>query len=239
MIRSTYLARKARRLRPRPPGWNKRSNGSRIALSTKFEELTLIHQLSERLKLGGDSDQICQALLQELEPCIGAVTIAIDLYADEEFQFEGKLFTSGQRVEPEWLCRVASYTDQVASRTNHSQAERVRVAIVNTPDETAPAPVRCVVVPIQRQSKFLGRMVAVRTMDDGEFGTVEADLMKSTSMMLGAHLINQRQYQEISQMFEGTIQSLVSALDAKDAYTCGHSSRVAESGGRTGRKIGI
>ncbi len=47
-------------------------------------------------------------------------------------------------------------------------------------------------------------------------------------MMLGVHLINQRQYLELQQMFEGTIQSLVSALDAKDAYTCGHSNRVSE-----------
>jgi putative nucleotidyltransferase with HDIG domain len=71
-------------------------------------------------------------------------------------------------------------------------------------------------------------MIALRSIEGEEFGTVEADLMKSTAMILAVHLINQRQYDEMQQMFEGTIQSLVSALDAKDAYTCGHSTRVAE-----------
>jgi putative nucleotidyltransferase with HDIG domain len=85
-----------------------------------------------------------------------------------------------------------------------------------------------VIVPIQRNMKLLGHMIAIRTAAHCEFGTVEADLMRSTMMMLAVHLINQRQYLEMQQMFEGTVRSLVSALDAKDTYTCGHSSRVAE-----------
>lgn len=71
-------------------------------------------------------------------------------------------------------------------------------------------------------------MIAIRSLRVEEFGTIEADLMKSAAMILAAHLINQRQYHEIEQMFEGMTQSLVSALDAKDAYTCGHSSRVSD-----------
>ncbi len=200
------------------------------ALSVKFEELTLIHQLSERLKLGEDSDEICESLLAELAPCIGAGALAIDLLADTEHQFEGMLFHRGEACDASLLRHVADHTLKSAAKSSQGDVLGVRAAIVNKPDERAPAQVRSVVVPIQRQSKCLGRMVAVRSLDDDEFGTVEADLMKSTSMMLAAHLINQRQYHEMQQMFEGTIQSLVSALDAKDTYTCGHSSRVAELG---------
>jgi putative nucleotidyltransferase with HDIG domain len=208
------------------------------ALSVKFEELTLIHQLSEQLKLGEDSDQICESLLKELETCIGAETIAIELFADEDSQIGAKLFHSDRDSgpdgpthpipQPEWLRGIADYTCETVAESLPPHESGVRIAIINSPDDTAPAMIRSVVVPIQRQSKCLGRMIAVRTLKDEEFGTVEADLMKSTSMMLAAHLINQRQFFEMQQMFEGTIQSLVSALDAKDTYTCGHSSRVAE-----------
>ncbi len=198
------------------------------ALTVKFEELTLIHQLSERLKLDEDSDLICQSLLEELEPCVGTVTIAIDLFADEESQYEAQLFLSGEDCDHEWLRGIADYTSTTAATTCQSMRLGVRVAINNSPCAAAPAQIRSLVVPIEREGQRLGRMIAIRSMEADEFGTVEADLMKSTSMMLGAHLINQRQYLEMQQMFEGTIQSLVSALDAKDTYTCGHSSRVAD-----------
>ena len=209
------------------------------ALSVKFEELSLIHQLSERLKLGEDSDQLCESLLQELEPCVDAETIAIDLFADEECQVKPQLFMSGVPRAPEWLRRVADDTVVSAAKISDLARNGRRVAIVNSPEESTPEPVRAVVVPIERQAKRLGRMIAVRPLSDSEFGTVEADLMKSTSMMLAAHLINQRQYHEMQQMFEGTIQSLVSALDAKDTYTSGHSSRVAQLAVELAQRLGF
>ncbi len=207
------------------------------ALTVKFEELTLIHQLSERLTLGEDSDAICESLLAELGPCIGAETLAIDLVADEESQFDAATFQAGQNREGSWLQTVAQQTiDRAFQATDKAIARRI--AIANEPVETG-IQVRAVVVPIERQGSFLGRMVAVRSMQQPEFGTVEADLMKSTSMMLGAHLINQRQYREMQHMFEGTIQSLVSALDAKDTYTCGHSSRVADLAVELAQRLGF
>lgn len=198
------------------------------ALTIKFEELTLIHQLSERMKIGEEAHEVCSALLDELEPCLAADLLAIQLDADEELAYKGELFLSQPDYDPELLKRIAEYSREVFASSVLPEDENVNVAIVNSPCDKAPAKLRSVVVPIQRQETVLGRMIALRETEAEEFGTIEVDLMKSTSMILAVHLINQRQYQEMQQMFEGTIQSLVSALDAKDAYTCGHSSRVAE-----------
>lgn len=206
------------------------------ALSLKFEELTLIHQFSERLKIGEDSAEICQSLLQELEPCVNASTIAIDLIEDVELQSPRSFLYTGERWDPDWLNEVASYALQdVAGGELTPGAEPI--AIQNHPSEDSPAFVRTVVIPIQRDGISLGRMIAVRPIQEDEFGTVEADLMKSTSMILAAHLVNQRQYVEIQQMFNGMIQSLASALDAKDSYTSGHSSRVAEIAAMIAEKL--
>ena len=206
------------------------------ALTVKFEELTLIHQLSERLTLNEHSDQICESLLAELTPCIRASTLAIELCGDEDAGDEPLLFQEGEDRDADWLIELGEHiintTEQDGEQSNR------RITICNAPDES-PFQVRAVVVPIERQGSFLGRMIAIRNQSDPEFGTIEADLMKSTSMMLGAHLINQRQYREMQQMFEGTIQSLVSALDAKDAYTCGHSSRVAELAVELATRLGF
>ena len=40
-------------------------------------------------------------------------------------------------------------------------------------------------------------MIAVRPIQEDEFGSIEVDLMKSNSKILAAHLINQRKYIEI------------------------------------------
>lgn len=209
------------------------------ALTIKFEELSLIHQLSEQLKLSEDSGAICQSLLEELAPCIRADAIAIDLYADEEMEHAAELYAAGSLKDDDLIRRIADHAiGQVADDSSLRWVED-SIAIVNHPNPNAPADVRCVVVPVHRQGHALGRMIAIRSKQDMEFGTIEADLMKSTSMMLGVHVINQRQYREMQQMFEGTIQSLVSALDAKDAYTCGHSSRVAELAVELASRLGF
>ncbi len=208
------------------------------ALSLKFEELTLIHQLSGRLRLGEDPSRLCQTLLVELESCINATTIAIDLYEDEEYDCEGIFLSSGQPVQAFWLRGVADDAKVATQAFGRSPSDEERIAIHNHPAPDA-AQLRVVVVPLQRESKSLGQMIAIRPVEGQEFGTIEADLMKSTSMILAAHLINQRQYLEMQQMFEGTIQSLVSALDAKDTYTCGHSSRVADLAVELAERLGF
>jgi putative nucleotidyltransferase with HDIG domain len=210
------------------------------ALSNKFEELTLLHQLSERLKLDEESEPICQSLLEELIPCIDARFIAIELAGDDNIGQPPKFYHCGGDCGRDWLRAVADHAEkQAITQTHLPESFGISVAIVNSPNEHAPARVRSVVVPIQRQNQILGRMIAIRDLEQSEFGTVEADLMKSTSMMLGVHLINQRQYHEMEQMFEGTIQSLVSALDAKDTYTCGHSSRVADLAVELASRLGF
>jgi putative nucleotidyltransferase with HDIG domain len=208
------------------------------ALSLKFEELTLIHQLSSRLKLGEDASRLCQTLLDELESCVNATTIAIDLYEDEEYDCEGIFLSSGQPVQAFWLRGVADDAKDATQAFGKSPSDEERIAIHNHPAPDA-AQLRVVVVPLQRESKSLGQMIAIRPVQAPEFGTIEADLMKSTSMILAAHLINQRQYLEMQQMFEGTIQSLVSALDAKDTYTCGHSARVADLAVELAERLGF
>lgn len=207
------------------------------ALSLKFEELTLIHQFSERLKIGEDTTEICQNLLLQLEPCLHASTIAIDLFEDADINHPRSFLLTGETVDAEKLSEIAVHTmNSVCDGEIIPGAEPV--AIENNPTDSSPALVRSIIIPIQRNERTLGRMMAIRPNHEDEFGTVEADLMKSTSMILAAHLTNQRQYIEMELMFNGMIQSLIAALDAKDSYTSGHSSRVADIAEMIAEKVG-
>ncbi|MGB7345705.1 MAG: HD domain-containing phosphohydrolase [Pirellulaceae bacterium] len=205
------------------------------ALAARFEELTLIHDLSHSLTLEEDSGTIIESLLNELRPCTSAHSLAILLESDDSSNCDETIHCVGEPIDRPWLEKVASQAEEISRRVSGGSRA---VSIVNNLAIDDNRIVRIVVVPIDRRNHLLGRMIAVRTADQPEFGTTEADLMRSTSMMLGVHLINQRQFVELQQMFEGTIQSLVSALDAKDAYTCGHSTRVSELTVELAKRLG-
>ena len=205
------------------------------ALAARFEELSLIHQLSERLTLGTDSAEIVTSLLEELSPCLHAESLAIWLEADETSGFESAIHSVGPEISVETLHEWSERAREMSRRVVGKQK---LISIVNSFPLANGSRTRIIVVPICRQGTQLGQMIATRSIGRDEFGTIEADLMKSTAMMLGVHVVNQRQYLQLQQMFEGTIQSLVSALDAKDAYTSGHSTRVAELTVELARRLG-
>ncbi|MGI9471193.1 MAG: hypothetical protein ACR2NZ_06665, partial [Rubripirellula sp.] len=103
------------------------------ALSLKFEELTLIHQLTERLKLNENSGHICQSLLEELEPCINASTIAIDLHADDDYDCEGLFLSVGMPCQGKWLRGVADEAIQATESLAQPSQVGKSITILNHP----------------------------------------------------------------------------------------------------------
>ncbi len=62
---------------------------------------------------------------------------------------------------------------------------------------------------------------------ESDFGTGEAGLMNVAANTLAAHCHTVEQMRQKEQLLIGIVRSLISTLDARDPYTCGHSDRVA------------
>lgn len=86
---------------------------------------------------------------------------------------------------------------------------------------------------------YLGTLIFVRTEEQDLFTALHVSL--GTSLMrMGAALLGNIIYAEKLQRTSlQTVNSLVRAMEAKDAYTSGHSSRVAETALILGRKLGL
>ncbi|MEO9590612.1 HD-GYP domain-containing protein [Rhodopirellula bahusiensis] len=209
-----------------------------ICLSDKFEEIRLIHDLTANLELESDADDICIDMLKQLSVCVPWKTAVVELCPEDAecVVNEPDRLIVGEPISSSELESMIAASWRHAAKTDGIVRD---ITIVNHSDEPRLNGYRMMILPIHRGGTHLGRLISVRTTDHPEFTTVDIDLVRSVLMMLSMHLVNQRQYIEMQSMLEGMVRSLASALDAKDAYTCGHSSRVADLAVALSRRLGM
>jgi response regulator RpfG family c-di-GMP phosphodiesterase len=71
-----------------------------------------------------------------------------------------------------------------------------------------------------------------------EFGTWEASLLNAAATLIASHASNLELIREKERLLTNMVRTLVSALDSKDAYTRGHSERVALFSKRIAEHLG-
>ena len=85
-----------------------------------------------------------------------------------------------------------------------------------------------VACPIAGDCGTIGVLFAGNDAANGdEASNIEMKLLGAASEHVSVFLRNASLYENLDSMFLGTVQAMVSAIDAKDRYTCGHSQRVA------------
>lgn len=94
-------------------------------------------------------------------------------------------------------------------------------------------------VPIADRSRRFGWFCSCNMKDGGDFGTVQTSLLSSVASILGTHQRNLELFRQHEDLLLSFVRSLVSTLDAKDAYTRGHSERVALISRRLGIQLGL
>ncbi|HMC09667.1 MAG TPA: HD domain-containing protein, partial [Pirellulaceae bacterium] len=211
-------------------------------LASTYEEICLLHSVTQNLRINSDEEQLCSLVLRWLKDCLPAEAVAIQLLpVAKEGQITYKartnsvLYTTGQcPVDNDGFMQLIEALNLEAG-CGPVVANR---AVTGEPAWPLPNVREVIVVPMAEGNHVLGWLSIINHTGGGEFGTVEASLVNSIGAILGIHSSNRDLYRQQAEFLASVVRALTSAIDAKDPYTCGHSDRVARIGVRLAKELG-
>ncbi len=210
-------------------------------LSDDLEELTFLRSMVEHLEVSDDSHDLmalAQSTLPLLNESIKAECLSLLMAPDGTDPVDAvPAIKLGEREFPDsLLMRVVHWFGDSAG-----DKPVVKNRLGSTPEgEHLPGVRELLLVPVASRNAQMGWLLAINRhwpagarpdspwpLSQLEFGSSEASLVSTTASMLATHASNLDLFREKQQILISVVRSLVSALDAKDEYTCGHSERVA------------
>jgi len=220
-----------------------------------FEELTYLRQMATQLVIKDTSLNVFQLVDQTitgLRGMIGAEAIYfVRPGVDDRPQVVASCCHSPDATECVDYGTVARLADVYCERA--AVAPCVKNDIRFTDAAARSAGVRqFLMVPICTGARSFGWFVAINRSVAGrqwppspllqigqdEFGTWEASLLNAAATLVASHASNLELIREKENLLTNMVRTLVSALDSKDAYTRGHSERVALFSKRIAEKLG-
>jgi HD-GYP domain-containing protein (c-di-GMP phosphodiesterase class II) len=204
-------------------------------LANTYEELSLIYQISSGMKVNRRSQDFFKQTCLDVMEGLGVRAMGVVLCGDKAGFLEpalyGQLALTQQRLRhlSGELIRILRdrkapllVSDTARDKTFKFLAEDARQIIA---------------VPLQRQDEVLGCLFGLDKTAGDEFDSVDAKLLNSIANESAIYLENARLFEDVHGLMMGLLHALTSAVDAKDAYTCGHSERVALLSRRLAKEI--
>lgn len=221
-------------------------------LSEDLEELTFLRSMVAHLEVSGaDNDllALAESTLPLLNESVKAECLSLLMIHDVDDPLDATpTIINGPRVVSDALL------SKIVRWFGSAALERpvVKNQLSATPEGQKIGGVReFVLVPISARNRHMGWLLAINRVHSSqryqdqkwplsqtEFGTSEASLLSTSASILATHASNLDLFREKEQILVNVVRSLVSALDAKDEYTCGHSERVALFGRLLAEQVG-
>jgi putative nucleotidyltransferase with HDIG domain len=193
-------------------------------LTNTYEELSLIYQISSGMRISRrPGDFFRQACLDSID-VIGVRAMGVAL-RDTESLGQLPVIFGPLTLSPDKVARLsAELLVWMGRRKSSLLINDLRLdKQFNWLSEDAH---RLLAVPLQRGEQVLGCMYTLDK-EHGDFDSVDSKLLNSIANESAIYLENAVLFEDVHGLMMGLLHSLTSAVDAKDAYTCGHSERVA------------
>lgn len=196
-------------------------------LAQAYEELNLIYRISAAMTVSEPAAVQFEKLCAELTQATVVESVAAILESSEEATSDPIVVTSGPlRTTHDQILRLYR---QLRDRLPDGRGPLV---INNAAEEPAYAWAsdwleRFGFFELTRKEHLFGGILAINQVERTDFRSDEIRLIDAVVERSAAFLESARLYDDLEQLFMGMLHALVSSIDAKDPYTCGHSQRVA------------
>ncbi len=196
------------------------------SLAQSYEEITLLHRISDGMRVTQEPDLFFSHLCKDLKEFIDAEELLV-LWSDcGSPGKENKMMASSGKTQLN-----QADLDLLWYRTQYESEQSLGILIDSNVDRPYthqwPQRIRNLVsVPIRRNRKNMGALVALNKMNRPDFDSIDTKLLISVANEIAVYLDNFRLYKDLEDLLIGSLRALTSSIDAKDPYTCGHSERV-------------
>lgn len=197
--------------------------GMALDLLGLYEQLGAVFEIARRFTLVENEREVVSFLHETLLHTFSRCSVEICWTPGGCVSIEGDARLTG-------LCRKAA------------EERAVQVTSLDSgplPDGDSSAYVEAMIAPIGPQQEVVCLLVIRRTADEEVFKASDMSLLEVLSTFCGDLISNLRLHRELRQISVDLVRSLVSAVDQKDRYTCGHSMRVGFYARWLGKAIGL
>ena len=202
-------------------------------LADIYEELNFIYQLSSGMRVNRSQDdfflQTCLELIEVMQVRMAGVMLLDGQGVAQTPNLFGEV-----SIQPHLTQRLGADLQKRFEREGSSLLIN-QIGLTRQFDYLAPFARRLLAVPMQRQDKTLGALICLDNRGD-DFNSQDIKLLTSISNEMAVFIENANLFADARGLMMGLMHALTSAVDAKDAYTCGHSQRVALFGREIARR---
>lgn len=196
-------------------------------LSQCYEQIMLLYNLSTNMNLDQSNATYLQLACDQLTQLVQVEGIAIFLEKKMDNMRRLNLSAGSGRiaVDPMMADRLHMYltTELTAGK------EALLDSLVDSPFRYAwPEQLRNILaVPLGPADKMMGFLVATNIVNKPDFDSTDVKLFNSVANQCAVFIENGRLFNDLKELFIGSLKALTNSIDAKDQYTRGHSERVA------------
>lgn len=199
-------------------------------LAQTYEELMMLYKLSSSMKVSKSDVNYLQLACDNLSDLVKIEGLAI--FIEKKIDLAKKLvLTAGYGV------LAIDYKDEIELNILY---ERVKAEVSAGTDVLLDSQIdspfkycwadrikNIIAVPLYSSDKIIGMMIATNRIGKSDFDSIDAKLFNSVASECAVFIENNRLFNDLKELFIGSLKALTNSIDAKDQYTRGHSERVA------------
>ncbi len=203
-------------------------------LSTRYEELTLIYGVGDKLKVAEDSYSTIRYIINEaLYMLHGNASI---LYVPDLGIIESSF--SDIKYSKDGLVNIVS---QIKSKCDKGKSQ---IVINNLRDFRSIGFkdknwFKFIATPVQIKGENKGMLLILSNTLRADYSTSDLKLLQALSGQVSIIITNDELYSNLKNFLVNFVKTMVSAIEAKDSYTSGHSERVNKISIMIARGMGL